>query len=122
VLLAQRFLGQHAQHHRRPITSFSDPALSALRRYSWPGNVRELNHVIERAVLMARGSAIEAADLRLTAAPVTLTDRRPMTLDEVELDAIRGALARHDGNVVAAADELGMSRSALYRRMEKFGL
>jgi DNA-binding NtrC family response regulator len=120
--LAQRFLGQHAQHHRRGVTSFSEPALSALRRYSWPGNVRELNHVIERAVLMARGSAIEPADLRLIAAPASPTDRRPMTLDEVELDAIRAALSRHDGNVVAAAEELGMSRSALYRRMEKFGL
>jgi len=120
--LAQRFLSQHAQHHRRGVTSFSEPALSALRRYSWPGNVRELNHVIERAVLMARGSAIEPADLRLMAAPASPTDRRPMTLDEVELDAIRAALSRHDGNVVAAAEELGMSRSALYRRMEKFGL
>ena len=120
--LAQRSLSRHAQHHRRSVSGFSEPALSALRRYAWPGNVRELNHVIERAVLMARGSAIEAADLRLTAAAAPLNDRRPMTLDEVELDAIRAALARHDGNVVAAADELGMSRSALYRRMEKFGL
>jgi DNA-binding NtrC family response regulator len=120
--LAQRFLNQHAQHHRRGVTAFSEPALSALRRYSWPGNVRELNHVIERAVLMARGSAIEPADLRLMAAAASAGDRRPMTLDEVELDAIRAALARHDGNVVAAAEELGMSRSALYRRMEKFGL
>jgi DNA-binding NtrC family response regulator len=121
VLLGQRSLNQHAQHHRRAVTSFSEAALSALRRYPWPGNVRELNHVVERAVLMARGSAIEPADLRLTAAPAT-GDRKAMTLDEVELDAIRGALARHDGNVIAAADELGMSRSALYRRMEKFGL
>jgi DNA-binding NtrC family response regulator len=120
--LAQRFLTQHAQHHRRGVATFSESALSALRRYAWPGNVRELNHVIERAVLMARGAAIEPADLRLTAAPVAPGDRRPMTLDEVELDAIRAALSRHDGNVVAAADELGMSRSALYRRMEKFGL
>ncbi len=121
VLLAQRSLNAHAQHHRRPITQFSDAALSALRRYSWPGNVRELNHVVERAVLMARGTAIEPADLRLMAAS-TPGERKAMTLDEVELDAIRAALARHDGNVIAAADELGMSRSALYRRMEKFGL
>jgi DNA-binding NtrC family response regulator len=120
--LAQRFLSQHAQHHRRSVETFSDAALSALRRYAWPGNVRELNHVIERAVLMARGAAIEPADLQLSAVPSGPVDRRPMTLDEVELDAIRAALARHDGNVVAAADELGMIRSALYRRMEKFGL
>ncbi len=66
--LAQRFLSKHAQHHRRSVAAFSEPALSALRRYAWPGNVRELNHVIERAVLMARGTAIEPADLRLTAA------------------------------------------------------
>jgi DNA-binding NtrC family response regulator len=71
VLLAQRSLNQHAQHHRRPVTGFSDAALSSLRRYAWPGNVRELNHVVERAVLMARGAAIEPADLRLTAAPAT---------------------------------------------------
>jgi len=122
VLLAQRSLNQHAQHHRRPVTSFSEAALSSLRRYAWPGNVRELNHVIERAVLMARGTAIEPADLRLMPATSSPGDRRAMTLDEVELDAIRGALARHEGNVIAAADELGMSRSALYRRMEKFGL
>jgi DNA-binding NtrC family response regulator len=122
VLLAQRSLQQHAQHHRRPVTAFSEAALSALRRYGWPGNVRELGHVVERAVLMARGTAIEPADLRLTAALPSSADRRAMTLDEVELDAIRAALARHDGNVIAAADELGMSRSALYRRMEKFGL
>ena len=121
VLLAQRSLNQHAQHHRRPVTSFSEAALSSLRRYAWPGNVRELNHVIERAVLMARGTAIEPADLRLMAT-ASAGDRRAMTLDEVELDAIRGALSRHEGNVIAAADELGMSRSALYRRMEKFGL
>jgi DNA-binding NtrC family response regulator len=122
VLLAQRFLNRHAQHHRRPVTSFSEAALSSLRRYAWPGNVRELNHVVERAVLMARGTAIEPADLRLMPATSAAGDRRAMTLDEVELDAIRAALARHDGNVISAADELGMSRSALYRRMEKFGL
>jgi DNA-binding NtrC family response regulator len=124
VLLAQRFLIAHAQHHRRGVSSFSEPALSALRRYAWPGNVRELNHVVERAVLMARANAVEPADLRLAAAApgTAAAERRAMTLDEVELEAIRAALARHNGNVVSAADELGMSRSALYRRMEKFGL
>jgi DNA-binding NtrC family response regulator len=119
--LAQRFLEQHAQHHRRPIEGFTDAALSSLRRYAWPGNVRELSHVIERAVLMAQGRAIGPADLRLDAPGAPATPR-PMTLEEIEQEAIRGALARHGGNVVSAADELGVSRSALYRRMEKFGL
>jgi DNA-binding NtrC family response regulator len=120
--LAQRFLEQHAQRHRRPVERFTDAGLSALRRYSWPGNVRELSHVVERAVLMAHGATIGPADLRLDAPPAGgNAERRPMTLEAIENDAIRAALARHDGNVVAAADELGMSRSALYRRMEKLG-
>lgn len=119
--LAQRFLERHAQRYRRPVDGFSDAALSALRRYTWPGNVRELSHVVERAVLMARGKTIGPADLRLDASPAS-SDRRGMTLESVEQEAIRAALSRHDGNVVAAADELGMSRSALYRRMEKFRL
>jgi DNA-binding NtrC family response regulator len=122
VRLAQLFLERHVAHHRRAIEAFSEPALSALRRYPWPGNVRELGHVIERAVLMAPGKVIGPADLRLDAPPAVGAERRPMTLEAVELEAIRAALTRHDGNVVAAADELGMSRSALYRRMEKFGL
>jgi DNA-binding NtrC family response regulator len=121
VRLAQRFLDQHAQRHRRPVEGFADAALSALRRYRWPGNVRELSHVVERAVLMARGSKLSAADLRLEAAPVS-AEVKPMTLDAIEKEAITAALARHDGNVATAADELGVSRSALYRRMEKFGL
>jgi transcriptional regulator of acetoin/glycerol metabolism len=70
---------------------------------------------------MALGKTISPADLRLDAAPPP-ADRRPMTLEQVEQQAIRGALARHEGNVVAAAEELGMSRSALYRHMEKHGL
>ncbi|MBN1238319.1 MAG: sigma-54-dependent Fis family transcriptional regulator [Gammaproteobacteria bacterium] len=121
LLLAHRFLERHAQRHRCPVEAFTDSALSALRRYPWPGNVRELSHVIERAVLMARGRTIGPADLHLDAGSAA-SDRRPMTLDEIELEAIRNALARQGGSVVAAADELGVSRSALYRRMEKFGL
>jgi DNA-binding NtrC family response regulator len=122
VRLAQRFLARHAQRHRRAVEGFSESALSALRRYPWPGNVRELSHVIERAILMAGGKMIGPADLRLDSAPPALSDRPPMTLEAMEEAAIRAALARHEGNVVGAADELGMSRSALYRRMEKLCL
>jgi DNA-binding NtrC family response regulator len=122
IRLAQRFITRHAQRHRSSVDGFSDAALSALRRYAWPGNVRELSHVIERAVLMASGRTIGPADLRLESAPVASATRAPMTLEAIEEEAIRAALTRHDGNVVAAADELGMSRSALYRRMEKLAL
>jgi DNA-binding NtrC family response regulator len=121
LLLAQRFLEQHAQRHARQVEGFDPAALAALRRYGWPGNVRELNHVVERAVLMCRGTTIGSLDLRLDAMAAA-EERGPMTLDEAELEIIRTALARHDGNVVTAAEELGVSRSALYRRMEKFGL
>src|SRR6056297_2390896 len=121
VQLSQRFLERHARRYTRPVESFTESALSALRRYPWPGNVRELDHVIERAVLMCRGAALGPADLRLDSA-VPPADRGPVTLDEAEHELIQAALARHDGNVVTAADELGLSRSALYRRMEKYGL
>jgi DNA-binding NtrC family response regulator len=119
--LAQRFLEAHARRYAREVESFTDAALSALRRYAWPGNVRELNHMVERAVLMCRGTAIGPADLRLEVAPGA-AEQRPTTLDEAENAWIKAALARHEGNVATAAEELGVSRSALYRRMEKYGL
>jgi DNA-binding NtrC family response regulator len=125
VRLAQSFLARHAVRHRKNARAFTEPALSALRRYGWPGNVRELSHVVERAVLMATAESIGPADLRLGApgggspAPA---GGQPMTLDALEQEAIRAALARNGGNVIAAAEELGVSRSALYRRMEKLGL
>jgi DNA-binding NtrC family response regulator len=121
VRLAQHFLERHAREHRREAERLSDAALSALRRYAWPGNVRELSHVLERAVLMARGEVIEPADLRLEAG-ARPDPGQPRTLDDIEQEAIERALARNDGNVVGAASELAVSRSALYRRMEKFGL
>jgi DNA-binding NtrC family response regulator len=106
------------------VRAFTDPALSALRRYGWPGNVRELSHVVERAVLMTPGDSIGPADLRLTGGTAAGSHGagQPVTLDAIEQEAIRAALARHAGNVIAAAEELGVSRSALYRRMEKLGL
>ena len=122
VRLSQSFLKQHAHRYRREVGTFTDAALSALKRYAWPGNVRELSHVIERAVLMCAGKSIGPADLALggPAPAATAADRRASaTLEEIELDAIRAALDRHGGNVIAAAEALGMSRSALYRRMEK---
>lgn len=121
VRLAHAFLEKYAQEHRREVARFSESAISALRRYSWPGNVRELSHVVERAVLMARGDTLDPVDLILNAGPST-SESQPRTLDEIEREAIEQALGRNEGNVVSAAAELGMSRSALYRRMEKFGL
>jgi transcriptional regulator of acetoin/glycerol metabolism len=92
-------------------------------QYSWPGNVRELDHTIERGVLMARGKRIEVADLGLQAQRSSATQSLDdLSLESVEAILIRKALARASGNVSHAADALGLSRGALYRRIEKYGL
>src|SRR5688572_7924649 len=120
-LLAQHFLKQQATRYRKPITGFDEGALVALRDYSWPGNVRELNHAIERGVLMAPGKVLRTPDLGLnaTAAAPRIEE---MSIEEVEAFLIRKTLARCDGNARKAAEELGLSRSAFYRRLEKYGL
>jgi DNA-binding NtrC family response regulator len=120
--LAARFLAVYSRKYGREPGGFSRDAAQALLGYAWPGNVRELSHVVERAVLIRSESRIGAADLMLArradANPVRLGQ---MTLDEAEERLIRDALERCDGNVQAAAEQLGVSRSALYRRMEKYG-
>jgi len=119
--LALSFLHRHARHYRKDIKTFDDGALRALMGHSWPGNVRELSHVVERAVLMATTGAVQARDLGLQAAagPPSLDE---MTLEDAEKLLIRKALERYTGNVSDAARVLGLSRSALYRRLEKYGL
>ncbi len=120
-VLAQHFLKQHVKRYNKAITGFDEAAVQAMREYSWPGNVRELDHAVERGVLMAQGKAIRSADLGLnagTSAP-RLDD---MSLEEVEAFLIKKTLARCDGNARRAAEELGLSRSAFYRRLEKYGL
>ncbi len=120
-LLAQHFLKQHVDRYRKGVTGFDEGALQLLRTYPWPGNVRELDHAVERGVLMSQGKVIRAVDLGLNAGQATprLED---MSLEEVEAHLIKRTLARCDGNARRAADELGLSRSAFYRRLEKYGL
>jgi DNA-binding NtrC family response regulator len=120
-LLAQHFLKLHVARYRKAITGFDAGAIDALRAYAWPGNVRELDHAVERGVLMAPGKAIRTADLGLHAgqAAPSLED---MSLEEVEAFLIKKTLARCNGNARRAAEELGLSRSAFYRRLEKYGL
>ncbi|HET9793534.1 MAG TPA: sigma-54 dependent transcriptional regulator [Thermoanaerobaculia bacterium] len=120
--LAEQFLRQHAGKHRKPAVGFGPAALETMRAYAWPGNVRELEHVVERAVLMAEGREIRAADLGLSPASAPATAVEEMSLEEVETLLIRKALARFDGNVSRAAEFLGLSRSALYRRLQRYGL
>src|SRR5215472_11880082 len=120
--LAAHFLARYTARYRRPIQGFEPTAMQQMLQYSWPGNVRELDHTIERAVLMARGERIEAADLGLTTQRSTVGNLDEMSLETVEAILIRKALARAGGNVSHAAEALGLSRGALYRRMEKYGL
>jgi DNA-binding NtrC family response regulator len=120
-LLAQHFLKQHVQRYRKPITGFDDEAVQAMRAYAWPGNVRELNHAVERAVLMAPGKVVRAMDLALNAS-ATVPRLDDMSLEEVEAYLIKKTLSRCDGNARKAAEVLGLSRSAFYRRLEKYGL
>ena len=120
--LAAHFLKRHAQRYRKGVQTLDPEALRALLAHPWPGNVRELDHALERAVLLARSSVLEAGDLGLRAAPGGTPSIEQMTLDDVERVLIQKALARHGGNVSEAAKTLGLSRSALYRRLERHGL
>ncbi len=122
-LLAGHFLRLHARRYRKELSGFHADAMRALAVHSWPGNVRELDHAVERAVLMTRGDEIREADLGLRGsgadAPKQLDD---MSLEEVEAFLIRKALQKHGGSVSRAAEALGLSRSALYRRLQRYGL
>jgi DNA-binding NtrC family response regulator len=120
--LASHFLALHAHRYRKNIVGIDPNAMRALHEHEWQGNVRELNHVIERAVLMAQGNSIGVGDLALRAGPAAAPRLEQMSLEEVEEFLIRKALARYEGNVSQAASALGLSRSALYRRLQRFGL
>jgi DNA-binding NtrC family response regulator len=122
-LLANHFLRIYTERYRKKISGFDAPAMQSLREHPWPGNVRELDHAIERAVLLSPGPVIRAMDLGLRA-PSSASSLRleEMNLEEVEKHLIQRMLHRHGGNVSKAASALGLSRSALYRRLEKFGL
>jgi len=127
LLLAERFLKNFATKNRKPVTGFDDDAKQALLDYEWPGNVRELENVIERAVILARGEKISMRELPLRAGdgagPALGVDALgECTLEELERAMVERALKEHKGNVSRAAQALGLSRAALYRRMEKFGL
>lgn len=121
-LLANHFLGIHARRYRKSITGFDHGAMQALTDNAWQGNVRELNHVVERAVLMSQDTLVRNVDLALRAGRDASPRLEDMSIEEVEAFLIKKALARHGGNVSHAASALGLSRSALYRRLQRYGL
>lgn len=120
--LAAHFLARYAARYRRPVQGFDPAALQTLMQYAWPGNVRELEHTIERAVLMCRTNEIQPADLALSSQRPSSQGLEDLSLEAVEAMLVRKALQRYQGNVSQAAEALGLSRGALYRRMEKYGV
>ncbi|HSB12697.1 MAG TPA: sigma-54 dependent transcriptional regulator [Blastocatellia bacterium] len=121
-ILAMHFLRGHARRYRKNMEGFDASAMQALLRHGWPGNVRELDHAVERAVLMASGATLESRDLGLQSGREVSRRLEDMSLEEVEGFLIQRTLAQCDGNVSRAAEKLGLSRSALYRRLQRFGL
>ncbi len=122
-LLAHHFLHGYAQRYRKNVSGFDTAAIKAMHEHAWPGNVRELDHAVERGVLLSPGPSVRAADLGLRAqAAGGAAKLEEMSLDEVERYLIQRTLARHEGNVSQAAKALGLSRSAMYRRLQKHGL
>ena len=125
-LLANHFLNLYNRKYQKFVHTISEAALKVLQKYNWPGNVRELQHAIERAVIMSNSQVLNPEDFFFSASQsksddtnVTLEDYH---LEEVEKILIRKVLKKHDGNITQAANELGLTRSSLYRRLEKYGL
>jgi len=121
-VLARHFLNIHARRYRKNLEGFDAAAMQAMLEHPWQGNVRELNHVIERSVLMAGEKCVKLQDLALRSASHTPLRMEDMSLEDVEAFLIKKALARYAGNVSQAANALGLSRSALYRRLQRYGL
>jgi DNA-binding NtrC family response regulator len=120
--LATYFLSRYAERYRKPVKTFDPQAMQAMLEYPWPGNVRELDHAVERAVLLSSGDAVRSSDLSLKAPQAGTQRLEELSLEEVESLLIRKAVDRYGGNISQAAEALGLSRSALYRRLQKYGI
>jgi two-component system, NtrC family, response regulator HydG len=124
-LLARHYLDVYARKYQRPGLEIADASLARLEQYPWPGNVRELQHAMERAVIMTAGPVLESGDLLLSSQQhpgVEAPAPENLNLETAEKILIRKVLAKHNGNVSQAARELGLTRAALYRRLDKHGL
>lgn len=123
ALLADHYLNKFAKKYKQSELRLSDSAVKALQSYSWPGNIRELSHTMERAALLSKSSVVETQQLNISASNQTANTKfnsTAMTLEESEVGLIRRALNRHDNNVKQAAEDLGITASSLYRRLEKY--
>jgi len=126
-LLAENFLKYYSKKYNKSISKISDAAISRMKKYNWPGNVRELQHALERAIIMSTSSVLQPEDFILTSKTIDKEGDEAVLLDqfhleEVEKILIRKVLKKFNGNITQAASELGLTRSSLYRRLEKYGL
>jgi DNA-binding NtrC family response regulator len=125
-LLASHFLKHYAAKYGKPVSKIGDGAMARMNKHPWPGNIRELQHSLERAVILSNSSVLQPEDFNLTASGAKETDQSlnldQYNLEEVEKLLIRKVLKKYNGNITQAASELGLTRSSLYRRLEKYGL
>lgn len=121
-LLANHYLTYYSRKYHKNVTTIAPEAMDKLKRYAWPGNIRELQHSIERAVIMTDSPSLQESDFLLSRTLTNHSSNNTLNLDEVEKSAIVKALQMHNGNISKAADELGLTRASLYRRMEKYGI
>jgi DNA-binding NtrC family response regulator len=121
-MLATHFLNHYSKKYRKDVLSISPEAMNKLKKYAWPGNVRELQHAIERAVIMADSATLQESDFLFSRKGTDEIANDTLNLDEVEKAAVVKAIQLHNGNISKAAEELGLTRASLYRRMEKYGL
>jgi len=119
-VLIEHFVAQFAGKYGRPVATVSRAAMARLTEHRWPGNVRELAHAVERAIILAGRDVLDEADFRLSAPEAVVPDS--LNLEDLEKAAVTRALHKHGWNVSHAARELGITRTSLYRRMEKYGL
>jgi transcriptional regulator with PAS, ATPase and Fis domain len=123
-LLADHFLKQYKKKYKKKDLKLSDKALAHLKSYHWPGNIRELEHAVERAVILSDEDVLSPGDFLLTSGTgasheIPVDD---LNLEEIEKAVIQKALDKHQGNISRAAEDLGLTRTSLYRRMEKYEL
>lgn len=121
-LLAEHFLNIYAQKYRKTSLSINKRAMEYLCKHSWPGNIRELQHAIERAVIMADDNVLSQDSFLLTDQRASTTSGDSINMDEVEKNTIEKAIAKNKGNISKAAKELGLGRTTIYRKMDKYGI
>lgn len=121
-ILANHFLDIYARKYQKKSIRFASSTLSKLKKYDWPGNVRELQHTVERAVIMAEGSSLQPDDFLLKAKHSKPKVSGSLNLEEVERITIKNAMLKHNGNITQAAEELGLARASLYRKIAKYGI